>query len=159
MREHKSYTVDEALKKLEYYCAYQDRCHKEVTSKLRGMHMIPKAIDHIINHLIQHNFLNEERFAKSFARGKFRVKKWGKRRIVQELKLRDISKYNINSALKEISEEDYFEVFNELSEKRWKQLEGEKLQIRKKKCIDYLLYRGWEVNMVYDKIQFLNEKS
>lgn len=155
MKDRKSYTVDEATKKLEYYCAYQDRCHKEVSSKLREMRMIPDAIDHIIIHLIQHNFLNEERFAKSFARGKFRVKKWGKRRIIQELKLRDISKYNINTALKEITEEDYFQVFHELAEKRWKQLEGEKSQVRKKKFVDYLLYRGWETNMVYEKLNSL----
>ncbi|NAS31245.1 recombinase RecX [Flavobacteriaceae bacterium R38] len=152
MKEQKSYTVDEATKKLEYFCAYQDRCHKEVISKLRNMNMIPQAIDHIVTHLIKDNFLNEERFAKSFARGKFRVKKWGKRRIVQELKLRDISKYNIKTALKEINEEDYFQVFHELAEKRWEQLEGEKLQVRKKKFIDYLLYRGWESNMVYEKM-------
>lgn len=144
---------------MEWYCAYQDRCHKEVISKLRDMQMIPQAIDHILGHLIQHNYLNEERFAKSFARGKFRIKKWGKRRIIQELKLREISKYNINTALKEISEEDYHQTFHELADKRWKQLESEKVQIRKKKFADYLLYRGWESNIIYEKLQFLIKES
>ena len=98
-----TYTIVEAMKKLESYCAYQERCHKEVNQKLRDMGMIPQAIDQIISQLIQENYLNEERFAQSFARGKFNIKKWGKNRIVNELKFRGISIYNIKTALKEIA--------------------------------------------------------
>lgn len=110
---HKGYTVQEAKHKLEQFCAYQERCHKEVEEKLRGgMRMIPQAIDQIIVHLIEENYLNEERFAQSFARGKFNIKKWGgKNRIVQELKMRRISPYNIKAALKEIDEDIYLETF------------------------------------------------
>ena len=72
----KTYSLDEAQKKLEFYCAYQERSHKEVVTKLKDMRMIPDAIDVIVVHLIQNNFLNEERFAKAFVRGKFRIKKW-----------------------------------------------------------------------------------
>ena len=75
MNLQKTYTIDEAQKKLENYCAYQERCHKEVRAKLKSMRMIPEAIDKIMVHLINHNFLNEERFAKTFVRGKFRIKK------------------------------------------------------------------------------------
>ena len=67
-----SYTIEEAKRKLEHYCAYQERCHKEVVSKLRELQMIPQAIDVILVHLLDHNFLNETRFAETFARGKFR---------------------------------------------------------------------------------------
>mgnify|MGYP001357425862 FL=1 len=81
-----TYTVDEAQKKLENYCAYQERCHKDVRKKLKDMKMIPEAIDQIIHHLITQNYLNETRFAQAFARGKFRTKKWGRNRIVRELK-------------------------------------------------------------------------
>ena len=94
----KAYTVTEATRKLESYCAYQERCHKEVIEKLRELRMVDAAIDHILAHLIQEGYLNEERYAKSFARGKFLIKKWGRNRIVNELMLRDISKYNIQSA-------------------------------------------------------------
>jgi len=73
----KTFTVDEAKKKLEHYCAYQERCHQEVQQKLKSMNMIPEASDVIIVHLLQHNFLNEERFAKTFVRGKFNIKKMG----------------------------------------------------------------------------------
>ena len=152
----KTYTVEEATSKLEGYCAYQERCHKEVNQKLREMRMIPKAIDVIILHLLQHNFLNETRFSQAFARGKFNHKKWGKQRIVRELKFRDISKFNIDLGLKEISEEDYVNTFNELAQKRFLQLNSEKnLQKKRKKFVDYLLYRGWESFLVYDKVREL----
>ena len=157
VKRKNSYTVTEAQKKLEYYCAYQERCHKEVTEKLKSMHMIPTAIDHIINHLIIHNYLNEERFAKSFARGKLRVKKWGRQRIIRELKLRDISSFNIKSALKEIDNEDYYVHFHELASKRWEILKNESSQLKKKKFVDYLLYRGWENVLIYDKLNELNK--
>lgn len=118
--------------------------------------MIPEAVDQIIFHLLQHNFLNETRFAQAFARGKFRTKKWGKIRIVRELKFREISQYNTTLALKEISEQDYFQTLDELSGKRMLQLGTEKnIQKKRKKFVDYLLYRGWEANLVYDKARDL----
>lgn len=154
MNTTKTYTVDEAQAKLENYCAYQERCHKEVEQKLKDMRMIPDAIDHIIHHLLQYNFLNETRFSQAFARGKFKTKKWGKHRIVRELKFRDVSAYNIKKALQEIPEKDYYTTFHELADKRIKQLEREtNLQKRRKKLADYLLYRGWESSLVYEKVR------
>ena len=147
-----TYTVDEAQKKLENYCAYQERCHKEVREKLKDMKMIPEAIDKIIVHLINHNFLNEERFAKAFVRGKFRIKKWGKNRLVRELKFRDISKYSIDVALKEIDLDDYYKTLDELTQKRIDQVKEKNIYKKKKKVADYLLYRGWESHLVYEKL-------
>ncbi len=140
---------------MERYCAYQDRCHKEVMGKLSEMRMIPEAIDQIMGHLIQENYLNEERFAKSFARGKFSIKKWGKNRIVNELKQRQISVFNIKIALKEIDEEDYLNTLDQLAHKRLEQIKETNVQKRKKKLADYLLYRGWESNLVYEKLKEL----
>ena len=152
----KTYTLEEAKRKLEAYCAYQERCHKEIAQKLQEMHMIPEAIDVIIGHLIEHNFLNETRFAQAFARGKFRHKCWGKTRIIRELKYRNISEYNLKAALKEIDDEEYMEVFDALSRKRYDQLSSEKNQIRKrKKFIDYLVYRGWESNLIFEQVREL----
>ncbi|WP_290698271.1 RecX family transcriptional regulator, partial [Lacinutrix sp.] len=149
------FTVDEARKKLEHYCAYQERCHKEVRQKLRDLNMIPEATDIIIVHLLEHNFLNEERFAKTFVRGKFRIKKWGRYRLTLELKKKDISKINLNLALSEIDEVEYIDVFNALAEKKANMiLETNKLK-KKKKLIDYLLYRGWESYLVYAKVSEL----
>lgn len=155
MNQIKTYTVNEAIKKLEHYCAYQERCHMDVSNKLKKMGMIPLAIDTVINHLIENNFLNEERYAKSFARGKFNIKKWGKQRIIRELKIRDVSKYIITSALKEIPDENYLRSFNILAEKKLSQIHDENSLKRKKKLAEYLLYRGWEPQLVYDKVNEL----
>jgi regulatory protein len=155
MIPQKTYTVDEARKRLEHYCAYQERCHKEVIQKLYDMNMIPEARDHIIVHLLQHNFLNEERFAKAFVRGKFRIKKWGKQRLQLELKRKDINKTIIAIALKEIDLDDYYHTFHDLAEKKLETMREPNAQKKRKKLADYLLYRGWESQWVYDKIREL----
>lgn len=151
MQSKKTYTVQEATKKLEHYCAYQERCHQEVKQKLKDMHIIPQAIDVIIVHLLKHNFLNEERFAKTFVSGKFKIKRWGRRRLTFELKKKDISKVNINQALKTIENEEYIEIFNDLAEKKANSIKETNKFKKRKKIIDYLLYRGWESHLVYEK--------
>lgn len=149
------FTINEATKKLEHYCAYQDRCHEEVIQKLRSMKMDQDEIDQIIVQLIADNFLNEERFACSYARGKHRIKHWGKIRIVNELKFRKISQYNINLALKEITTEEYEATFHNLAEQNWESIrESNPLKKRKKFC-DYVLRKGFESNLVYEKVKEL----
>lgn len=150
-----TFTIKEALQKLEHFCAYQERCHEEVISKLYSLKMTAQEIDTIIVKLIEDNFLNETRFACSFARGKHRIKNWGKIRITNELKARQISSANINLALKEISTEEYFETFENLAERCWNNLsESNSLKKRKKFC-DYMLRRGYESNLVYEKVKEL----
>lgn len=149
------FTIKQAIQKLEHYCAYQDRCHEEVIQKLRSMKMDQDEIDQIIVQLIADNFLNEERFACSYARGKHRIKHWGKIRIVNELKFRKISQYNINLALKEITTEEYEATFHNLAERNWESIrELNPLKKRKKFC-DYVLRKGFESNLVYEKVKEL----
>tara|TARA_R110002072_G_scaffold151503_6_gene300916 strand:- start:11422 stop:11892 length:471 start_codon:yes stop_codon:yes gene_type:complete len=147
----KVYTVDEALSKMERYCAYQERCHQEVEQKLREMRLIQEAVDKIILHLLEHDYINETRFAKAYARGKFSIKKWGRNRIVNELKKRKISAYNIKVSLAEINEEEYQKTFDVLAEKRLNQIKETNKYKKRKKLADYLLYRGWESELVYEK--------
>lgn len=147
-------SVNEAIKKLEYYCSYQDRCYKEVITKLKSLGMYQTAIDHILDHLVANNFLNEERFAKSFARGKHKFKLWGKRRIEQELKFRDISSYNIKTALKEI-ETDYLSNFYTLAEKKWLTINENSLEKKKRKWVDYLIRKGYESQLIFDYLKEL----
>ncbi len=151
----KTYTVEEALVKLQKYCSYQDRCHKEVAQKLKEMQMISQASEQIILKLIEGNFLNEERFAMAYVRGKFRIKKWGKRRLVAELKQRQISKYIINKALNQISKDDYKTTFEVLAERKAASILGSSKLKKRKKLADYLLYRGWESHLVYEKVNQL----
>ncbi len=149
------FTLKEAIQKIEHFCAYQDRCHKEVTEKLWSMKLDSDKMDLVLVHLIAENFLNEERFACSFARGKHRIKCWGKIRIINELKAKNISQTLINIALKEISPEEYATTFHTLAERHWESMrETNSLKKRKKFC-DYLLRRGYESNLVYEKVRDL----
>ena len=150
-------TIKEAIQKLEHFCAYQERCHSEVVSKLYDLKMTQDEMDTIIVHLIQENFLNETRFACSFARGKHRIKHWGKIRITNELKARQISSTNINLALKEISSEEYQNTFEQLSERCWENIQEKNSLKKRKKFCDYLLRRGFESNLVYEKLKELEQ--
>ncbi|MBB1193239.1 recombinase RecX [Flavobacterium sp. SOK18b] len=149
------FSIKEAIKKIEHYCAYQERCHDEVVQKLRTMKMDSDEIDTIIVKLIQDNFLNESRFACSFARGKHRIKFWGKNRIVNELKFRNIGQYNINLALREISNEEYLDTFEKIAIRNWDSIKETNLQKKRKKFCDYLLRKGFESNLIYEKVKEL----
>src|SRR5690554_2446292 len=149
-------SVEEAKRKLEYYCSYQDRCYKEVIAKLKTLGIFQSAIDHILDHLVAHDFLNEERFAKSFARGKHRIKGWGRRRIEQELKFREISAFNIKMALKEI-EEEYLSNFYSLADIKWQTINEKSLQNKKRKWVDFLMRRGYESHLIYDYLKELQQ--
>ena len=146
-------TLLEAQKRMEHYCAYQERCHKEVVKKLKELGMIPISIDTIVSKLVEDNYLNETRFAQSYARGKFRIKKWGKIRIRRELKARDLSDYNIKKGLEEIPDLDYNTTFWALFEKRKKEVYENIPSVQKKKIISYMVYRGWELEKIYEAMQ------
>lgn len=150
-------TLKEALQKIEHYCAYQERCHDEVISKLKSLKLNSNEIDEIIVHLIEHNFLNETRFACSFARGKHRIKFWGRIRIINELKFRNISQYNINLGLAEITTEEYATTFDTLAQRNWDSIRESNIQKKRKKCSDFLLRKGFESNLVYEKIKELEQ--
>ena len=146
--DQKSYTVEEAMQKLMHYCAYRDRSQKEVEDKLDDLRMIPEAKEKIIISLMQENFLNEERFARSFVRGKFRIKKWGRIKITQELKKKEISAPIIKLGLSEIKESDYRKALYELAEKKEEKITEPNAFKRKKKLADHLLRRGYESSLV-----------
>ena len=142
---------------MEHYCSYQERCYKDVDNKLNSFSLIPEAREKILTYLIENNFINEERFAKSFARGKHNYKNWGKNRIIQELKFRDISQRIIQSALAELSEDDYLENFNTLAKKHWQSIKERKGPKKSKKFVDFLLRKGFESNLIFEKLNDLNK--
>lgn len=142
-------SLKEIFDKLKHYCAYQERCHQEVRQKLLELKVYGDDLENIILLLIEENYLNEERFAQLFSGGKFRMKGWGKVKIRQELKARQISEYCINKGLKEINEEDYLEKLKDLKEKK-ELTEKEKNPIlRKKKIAQYLISKGYESDLVW----------
>lgn len=151
----KVYSVNEAQTRMERYCVYQERCHQEVEQKLWEMQLIPQAVEKIMLHLLEHDFINESRFAKAYARGKFSIKKWGRNRIANELKKRKISSYNIKLALQQIEEDNYLKTLDQLAENRVLQIKEPNKYKKRKKLADYLLYRGWESDLVYEKVILL----
>lgn len=144
-------SLKEAIQKAEYFCSYQERCHEEVMAKLRAMKMDSDEIDQIMVHLITENFLNEERFACSFARGKHRIKHWGKIRISNELKFKKIAQTLINKALQEISTEEYLDTFHSLANRHWDAIRETNAIKKRKKFCDFLLRKGFESTLVYEK--------
>ncbi len=155
MQHQKTYTVEEATRALENYCAYQERCHKEVEQKLFDLKMIPEAKEHILLHLMQHNFLNEERYAKSFVRGKFTIKKWGKIKIINELKFKNISAYNIKTALKEIDEDDYYATLNAIAIKKEAFIKESNSFKKRNKLSTFLISKGYESALVFEVVKTL----
>lgn len=152
--EKRSFTVNEIRDKLAKYCAYQDRCQWEVENKMTEFNLIPEARDEIMIYLIQHNFLNEERFAGSFVRGKFNQKNWGRIKIRSELKKRKIPSKMIESALGEIDEEDYMQTLQNLFEKKKISLKTERESFKKKaKIRNYLLQKGFEGEIIADLLR------
>ena len=147
----------ELQRKLEYFCSYQERCHFEVEQKLYSLENSAETRNRVIVKLIEDNFLNEERFASLYTQSKLHQKKWGKVRIKNELKARKISDYLINKSLNEIDEAEYLQTFDTLSKKYWESiLERNAIKKRKKFC-DYLLRKGWESGLVYEKAKALEQ--
>lgn len=151
----KDLTVKEVLKKLEYYCSYQERYYKEIEQKLFEYSLEKIEKEEILIYLIENKYINEERYAKSFARGKHFYKNWGKIRIKQDLKFKDISNQNIIIALQEI-EEGYLERFNEYALKKWNNIKEQNPQKKKQKFISQLAYKGYESNLIFNFIEDLN---
>jgi regulatory protein len=144
----KRLTKDEALKKIKYYCSYQERCHQEVTDKLYNFGLYKSEVNEIISDIIENNYLNEERFAVQFAGGKFRIKQWGRKKIQYELQQKRVSPYLIKIALKALDEEEYHKTLLTLAQRKWKELAGEHYLARQSKTISYLLQKGYELSLV-----------
>ncbi len=141
----------DVLNKLRRYCAYQERCHEEVRTKLLSLKIYGNDLEEVINTLIEENFLNEERFARSFAGGKFRVKKWGKQKILRELKLRKISDYCIRKAMEEIPDDDYDKTLRSLIAASMKKYAGDPF-VQRSKTANYCIARGFEHDRVWEII-------
>jgi regulatory protein len=152
MQEQKL-TPHQALPKIKQYCAYQERCHSEVTEKLYSYGLYKDDVEEMISRLVEENYLNEERFAINFAGGKFRIKQWGRIKIKYELKKKQVSGYCINKALAGIDDKDYLKTLGKLAAIKLKSLKTEKnIFIKKKKLQDHLRMKGYEADMINDVV-------
>jgi regulatory protein len=154
MLQRKKLTADQALQRAKLYCAYQERCHAETKHKLYSFGLFKNDVDRIILQLIEEDYLNEERFAAAFVRGKFRMKHWGRVKIKYELKQKNVSDYCIRKAMKEIDDEEYEKTLAKLTEEKMEELNGENSELtRRKKVYDYLLQKGFERDMILSFIK------
>lgn len=144
------HSTENLILKLRHYCAYQDRSQQEVEQKLFKLGANEQQSGEVILHLIQEGFLNEERFAKSYARGKFRMQQWGRMKIINGLRSKNVSEPLIQIALKEIDEEEYLKTLEYLIRKFY----GKSEDVQKTK--QNLLARGFEYELVLSVIGFLD---
>ncbi len=150
----KKLTPAQALANARNYCSYQERSHNEVKEKLFGFGLTTNEVENIVAELISDDFLNEERFARAFARGKFNLKGWGKVKIRYELKQRRVSDYCIRKGLTEIDDEEYEKKIKKLFEEKLRQLKREKNAfIRKRKLMDHLLQKGYERDLIQNLLK------
>jgi regulatory protein len=142
--------LKEALLKAANYCAYQERTQREVRQRLRDWGLLPDEAEGVIAELIIEGFLNEERYAKTYAGGKFRVKEWGRQKIAYELKLKGLSARNIQTGLAEIDDETYQATLSELLRKKAATLRKDSPLVRKQKLARFAIGKGYEPDLVWD---------
>lgn len=148
----KKLSPEEAKKRILSYCAYQERSHKEVRNKLFEQGLYSSEVDEMVSYLITEGFLNEERYAKAFAGGKFRLKKWGRLKIIRELEGNNITANCIRLALKEIDEHDYLKTLRALIRKKEAQLEEADPYVKRNKIARYAIQKGFEPDLVWTEL-------
>jgi regulatory protein len=148
----KRLTKEQALQKLRFYCRYQQRCQSEIKQKLFELGVNARHYDEILSGLIKENCLNDERFAVAFVSGRFKMKQWGRKKIQKGLKEKRVSDEIAQKALRQINQKEYIAILNKLATERYASLKHEQYLVRKKKTMDYLMEKGYEVDLIRDTI-------
>jgi regulatory protein len=148
----KRLTKEQVLQKLRFYCRYQQRCQSEVKEKLFELGVNKKDHDELITELVKENCLNDERFAVAFASGRFKLKQWGRKKIQKGLKEKRVSDEIAQKALEQINKKEYRAILNKLAKERYAALKHEQHLVRKKKTMDYLMQKGYELDLVKEAI-------
>ena len=148
-KANKKISADEARQKIYRYCAYQERTHQDVKNKLFEMGLRTDDVDSLVTSLITEGYLNEERFAKAFAGGKFRIKSWGRIKIIHELEARGLTKNCIQSGMKEIDDADYLKTLHTVLTKKAGHMKGDDLFVKRDKLAAYGIQKGFEPELVW----------
>ncbi len=153
MKQPKFFSVEESYVKITAFCAYQERTQDEVRKKLVTYGLTEDEVDHLIVRLLQENYVHEERFAKTFAGGKFRLKKWGRIKIKAELKARGLSSYCVQQGLNEIDPDEYWTTLLELAERKNALEKEPNTLLRKQKVARFLMGKGYEQDLIWEVIE------
>ena len=157
MVDKSNYDIKILIEQLKSYCAIQERCSNDIVTKMKSWRITNKNQNKILNILIQEDFINDKRYSKSFCRGKFRIKKWGKLKIINELKRKNINLTTISSSLNEISDIDYSKELDTQFNKKKQSTNSLNYYDKKKKIANYLIGKGYESNLVWEKLKELKE--
>jgi regulatory protein len=157
MVDKSNYDIKILIEKLKNYCAIQERCSTDILTKMKSWRITNKNQNKILNILIQEDFINDKRYSKSFCRGKFRIKKWGKLKIMNELKRKNINPTTIMSSLNEINDIDYIKELDTQFNKKKQSINSLKFYDKKKKIAIYLIGKGYESHLVWEKLRELKE--
>ena len=158
MHKKRIYDLSIATDRIKRYCSVQDRCQWDVIKKMNEWGLGEKTKNHLLEILITENYVNEERFSQSFCRGKFKIKNWGERKINNELKQKNISKICIDKGMKEIKEEEYLKVLDKLFIQKRDKVTDKNHFVRKAKIANFLIQRGFESFLVWEKMKDLKDK-
>lgn len=155
MQSKKKLSPTEAKQKIYRYCAYQERSHKEVRDKLYEYGLYRDEVEELLSVLITEGFLNEERFAKAFAGGKFRMQRWGRIKILNELEARGLTSNCIKIGMKEIEDADYIKTLREILERKLNQLDEDNAFVKRDKLARYAIQKGFEPDLVWPEVKTL----
>ena len=158
MHNKRIYDLSIATDRIKRYCSVQDRCQWDVIKKMNEWSLGEKTKNHLLEILITENYINEERFSQSFCRGKFKIKNWGKRKISNELKQKNISNICINKGMEEIKEDEYLNVLDKLFKQKRDKVTDKNHFVRKTKIANFLIQRGFESFLVWEKMKDLKDK-
>ena len=157
MVDKSKYDIKILIEQLKNYCAIQERCSSDIVTKMKTWRITNENQNKILDILIQEDFINDKRYSKSFCRGKFRIKKWGKVKITNELKRKNINPSTITSSLNEIKDIDYNTALDTQFNKKKQSIKSSNYYDKKKKIANYLIGKGYESNLVWEKLRELKE--
>jgi regulatory protein len=146
-------TPEQAWQRITRYCAYQERSHAEAKEKLYSLGLRRAEVETTLSRLIEENYLNEERFARQFAGGHFRLKQWGRVKVAYALRQKGVSEYCLKKGLQEIEDSAYRLVLEKLAKQKWAQLKGEPPQVKHGKTRNFLLQRGFEPALIAEVLR------
>lgn len=142
---------NEILKRLEYFCAYQERCEFDVLEKVKKLGLQnPEKTEMLIKRLQKDGFLDQKRFVNSYITGKVSIKKWGVNKIRAGLVQKRIEPVIIARGIMEIDAGLYQENLQSLFEKKILALKDYKTDYQQKsKVIRYLSGKGYSSEEIY----------
>jgi len=155
MMNGKIYDLKIIKERIRHYCAIMDRCQYQVLNKLKSYGVSDALADDLLIELIQNKYVDEERFARSYCSGKFKIKRWGKKKISFELYKLKVPKSCVERAMAEIDQSDYMDTIAHLTDKKMDTLKDKNTFVRKKKVVDYLLRKGYESELVWSYVHKL----